>query len=410
MDELDYLNDNSVLEDLDRLRDEIDDIDKQMVKLFEKRMNIVLKVGEIKEKNDIPILNQDRECEVIDKNISYISNKYFANYAKDLLNSIMRISRDIQKEYRNYKDINTYIEKENKYDKDCINMKNTILSNNNTFVVGFQSVEGSFSQQALVEYFGEDINTKCVSDFEEVFKALSDNEINYGVLPIENSSTGAITEIYDLLRAYGFYIVGEKCIKVEQNLLVTKGTDIEDIKEVYSHPQGFKQSNKFLKMHPNWKLIPYKNTAMSAELIKNENLKSKAAIGSKKASELYDLEMLKTNINFNQKNITRFIVIGKELEVKADCNKVSIIFSLSHKPKTLFNILKYFSKNDLNLLKIESRPIIDKPWEYFFYIDFEGYLKNDIIKETIDLIKDNSLYFKLLGNYKSFESNIIKDS
>lgn len=193
MDKLDYLN-NSILGHLNKLRDEIGNIDKQIVKLFEKRMNTVLKVDEIK---------------------------------KDNINSIMRISRDIQKEYINSEGSNTYIEKEKNSNKDCINMKNTILSNNDTLVVGFQ---------------------------------------------------------------------------------------------------------------------------------------------------------------------------------------VSILFSLSHKPKALFNTLKYFSKNNLNLLKIESIPIIDKPWEYFFYIDFEGCFKHDIIKETIDLIKNNSLYFKLLGNYKSFESNIIKNS
>lgn len=370
---------------LDNLRKEIDDIDKELIKLFEKRIQNVLRIGEYKKANNLPIFDKNREEQIIIKNISSLQNKCLKKTTEEFLNNIMSISRNIQE-----KQLCNKVMIDNKKDK---------------IVVGFQGVRGSFSEQALVEYFGDDVKTKNLSDFEDVFEALKDDDIDYSVLPIENSSTGGIAEIYDLLRKYGFYIIGENCIKVEQNLLVVKDTKIEDIEEIYSHPKAFEQSSEFLKMYPEWKLIPYKNTAISAQFIKKENSKKKAAVASKKAGELYDLDILKSNINFNQSNYTRFIVIGKNLEIDNDCNKISILFSLSHKPGTLFNILKYFDENNLNMLKIESRPIIDKSWEYFFYIDFEGCLKDEAIKETLKLIEKDSLYFKLLGNYKSYGAN-----
>ncbi|MFD3157666.1 prephenate dehydratase [Haloimpatiens sp. FM7330] len=267
-------------------------------------------------------------------------------------------------------------------------------------IVGFQGVKGSFSEQALIEYFGKDVAAKNVSDFEDVFLALENNEIDYGVLPIENSSTGAITEVYDLLRQYGFYIVGEKCVKVEHNLIGIKGTKLEDITEVYSHSQAFGQSKEFLKTYVDWKLIPYKNTAMSAKLIKDENQKEKAAVASRRAAELYGLEIIASNINFNKKNYTRFIVIGKNLDLNDEVNKISVVVSTPHKAGELYGILRHFAEHDLNMLKIESRPIIDRSWEYFFYIDFEGNLNEKVVEDAIKLIEKNSSFFQLLGNYK----------
>ncbi len=379
---------------MDNLRKEIDCIDKELIKLFEKRMEKVLRIAKYKYENNFPILNIYREEQVLSKNTNYLKNKYFQKSAQEFLNSIMSISRSIQKDQ-----LRNYI---NKNDKKEHETKNTIYkSKENEYIAGFQGVPGSFSEQALIEYFGEDAKTKNLNEFEDVFKALKNDKIDYGVLPIENSSTGGISETYDLLRKYGLYIIGEKCLKVDHNLLVIKGTKIEDIKEVYSHPQAFQQSREFFRTHAKWRLIPYSNTAISAKFIKNENSKTKAAVSSKKAAQLYDLDILKSNINFNQSNYTRFIVIGKNLEISNDCNKISILFSILHKPGTLFNILKYFAENNLNMTKIESRPIVDKSWEYFFYIDFEGCLKDEVVKETIKLIEKDSIYFKLLGNYKS---------
>ncbi|QEK11769.1 chorismate mutase [Crassaminicella thermophila] len=361
------------MDDLAKLRQTIDYIDRELIKLFEMRMETVLKIADYKKENGIPILNRDREAEVIRKNISYLKNNNFEESTEDFLNYIMEISRKIQKQ---------------KFDVE------------NKLRVGFQGVEGSFSEQALIEYFGDDVVRKNASDFQDVFVALENNEIDYGVLPIENSSTGGIAEVYDLLRKYGFYIIGEKCLKVEHHLLGIKDTKLEDIIEVYSHPQAFGQSNEFFKMHSDWKLIPYKNTAMSAKLIRDENSKMKAAVASKKAAELYGLDIIVPNINFNKSNYTRFIIIGKSLELKDEADKISVVVAIPHRAGALYSILRYFAENNLNMLKIESRPIINKSWEYFFYIDFEGNLHEKVVKDAIELIEKNSSFFQLLGNYK----------
>lgn len=154
-------------------------------------------------------------------------------------------------------------------------------------------------------------------------------------------------------------------------------------------------------MYPNWKLIPYSNTAVSAKLIKNENSKTKAAIASKKAAKLYDLDIIESNINYNKSNHTRFIIIGKNLEIDNHVDKISVVITTPHRAGALYSILRYFAENNLNMLKIESRPMINKPWEYFFYIDFEGNLNEKVVKEAILLIEENSSSFQLLGNYKS---------
>ncbi|MCT4620004.1 MAG: chorismate mutase [Marinisporobacter sp.] len=369
------------MDDLDKLRNEIDYIDQEMVKLFEKRMETVLKIAEYKKRNHMPIFHKDRETEVIKKNIEQLKNKSLQEATEEFFKKLMEISRGVQKEQLK-------IVKEEKEKKE------------KSVIVGFQGVEGSFSEQALIEYFGEKVTRKNVREFKDIFESLKNDEIHYGVLPIENSSTGGIAEVYDLLRQYGFYIIGEKSIKVEHHLLGVKGTKIEDIKEVYSHPQAFSQSSEFFKKYENLKLIPYKNTAMSAKLIKDENTKVKAAVASDKAAKLYDLDIIESNINYNRNNYTRFIIIGKNLELHINSNKISVVVATPHRAGALYSILRYFAENGLNMLKIESRPMINKSWEYFFYIDFQGNLNEEVVRKSIDLIKKGSSFFQMLGNYK----------
>ncbi len=266
--------------------------------------------------------------------------------------------------------------------------------------VGFQGVSGSFSEEALFNYFANDIETIAFHTFEDVFIGVEKGDILYGILPIENSSTGAISDVYDLLNQYNLYIVGEKYIKVRHNLLGVKNSQLSDIKEVYSHPQAFEQSKDYLNQFTNWKLIPYYNTAKSAEYISQLNNKEIAAIGSRKASELYHLNLLAENINSNKKNTTRFVVVGSSLEINQDFNKISMVISTHHKAGALFHVLKNFAENKLNLLKIESRPIKHTPWEYYFYIDFEGHLEDPIVKDAIAHLEKDCTHFKLLGHYK----------
>lgn len=390
------------MSELENLRNSIDKIDKELVALFEKRMETVLRVAEYKKNNGLEIFNSSRELEVIEKNTSRLKNKEFIKPTEKFLNSVMEISRGIQKE--------CMAEDEALLQKD-VSMREEACSivedrscrrdcpKDNELKIGYQGEPGSFSEEALTQYFGDKVNTYNVMEFQDVFEALKNHEIDYGVLPIENSSTGGIAEVYDLLRKYGFYIVGERCIKVEHNLVAAKDTKLEDILEVYSHPQAFQQCSEFFRNYPDLRLIPFKNTAISAKYINEEKSKEKAAVCSGKAAKLYNLDIIKENINYNMSNHTRFIIIGRDLEIEKDCNKVSIVTTTSHTPGALYKILGFFAENDLNMMKIESRPIIDRSWEYFFYIDFNGNLNNETVRKSIEAIKENSSYFKLLGNY-----------
>ena len=313
--------------DIDKLRDEIDDIDKQIIELFEKRMDVVLNVAKYKMERNLPIFNGARENAVIEKNLKRLKNKDYSDYAEKFLNDMMTTSRELQQ---------------------------SIMGQ---LKIGVQGVEGSFSEEAKISYFGEEKGMVFYDEFEDVFDALKNGEIDYGVLPVENSSTGAITVVYDLMKDYGFYIVGEQCVKVRQNLIGLKGTKISDIKEVYSHPQGFAQSSEFLKEHKEWIQIPYHNTALSVKYVWETGEKSKVAIASERAAKRYGLEVVKGNINDESENTTKFIVIGKNLEYDKFSNRVSIVFSLEDEAGTLYKLLRHFSENNINLKKIESRPI-----------------------------------------------------
>ena len=358
---------------LKELRDKIDITDKKIVELFEKRMEIVSDVIKYKMEKDLPVLNSLREAEVIEKNINYLRNKELSPYLKDFYNHLMKLSKDYQK---------LQIDKTKSQQNVC-----------------FQGTSGSYSEEALYEYFGPGVVAYPVKEFEDVFIKLKDQNIHYGILPIENSSTGAISESYDLLRKYGLYIVGNMTLKINHNLMAIEGANIEDIKTVYSHPQAFKQCSEFLK-GKNLELILYHNTAVSAEYVRKKGSRTMAAIGSKRAATVNGLRIIKENINNDDNNYTRFIIIGKQIEKNEINDAISIVFSSPNKVGLLYDSLEIFKRNDLNMIRIESRPIVGKPWEYFFYIDFEGDINNIHVKKAINYIQDNSSYFKFLGTYK----------
>ncbi|TCT12171.1 chorismate mutase [Natranaerovirga pectinivora] len=266
--------------------------------------------------------------------------------------------------------------------------------------IAYYGVPGSFSEQALLDYFPNNVNPINNEKFEGVFKELEKDDVHYGVVPIENSSTGPVSEIYDLLNTYPYHIVGEVFVKVEHHLLATKDATLESIQEVYSHPQAFEQCRPFLDQY-NWSIVPHFSTASSAEHVKNSNNPKIASISSKKAAELYGLQVLAPNINYNTTNTTRFIILGKSHKINSSCNKISVVFTTEHKAGALYSALKSFSEYNINMLKIESRPVVHTPWQYYFYIDFEGNLDNPSIKKAINSMENDCVYFKLLGNYKS---------
>ena len=271
-------------------------------------------------------------------------------------------------------------------------------------VVGYQGVPGAYGEEATYTYFQEKWSSIVAHDsFEDVIEALVEGKIDYGVLPIENSSAGEILDTYDLIKNHDLFIVGEQSIKIEHNLLGIKGSRLEDIQEVYSHPQGLSQSKVFLKEHSQMKACPFINTATACQHVAELKDRHKAAIASKRAAKIYGLEILKPHIHYNKNNFTRFIILSHKMHVEDDSNKISIVFNTKHTSGALYNILGHFAFNGLNLLKIQSRPLLDKKWEYYFFADLEGNLQEANVLIALSQIIKQCSFFKILGNYKQSE-------
>ena len=368
------------MELLEDYRVEIDKIDREITQLLEKRMNVAKAISKYKIENNMQIFHPDREKMVIEKNKGYLENKEYEELVESFYDNLMYLSRLVQQKE---------IYPENKiYTKPYKNDRENL-------VVGYQGVAGSFGNEAMLKYFKNIKEAKSYEKFEEVFKAAESGEIE--------SSTGGIGTVEDLLKEYNLYIVGEECIKISQNLVGIKGATVDDIKEVYSHPQGFEQSTKFFDKHKNYNLIPYSNTAISAKLVSDLKDKSKAAIASERAAKLYDLKIIKKDVNDLKNNYTRFIVIGRDLECDETCDKVSILFSVEDTSGGLYNLIRDIKEFGLNMSKIESRPNRNNPWNYIFFVDFDGNLFDENIKQAVNVIARNSKYFKLLGCYRDIK-------
>ena len=370
---------------LEECRQEIDEIDTKLLSLFEARMQVSKDVILYKLAHDMEIFQPEREKLVIEKSKQKIQQENLKEYGAQLIQSIMDLSKDYQAEFI-----------PEKFEIEA----HAPLSKNEMLKVGYQGVEGAFGQEALEMYFSSKVDVKHYDQFEDVFKALDQHEIQYGVVPIENSSTGAINDVYDLIRNYGFYIVGEQSISIAQHLLALPGAELDDIQEVYSHPQGLAQSIQFLDTCPDIRRFPYPNTAMAAKMVMETNDKTKAAIASKKAAELYGLHILKENIHTDKTNHTRFIVIGKQMESNETYNRISIMCSLKHEVGALATILNIIRNHDLNMVRIESRPIHSKPWQYYFYIDFEGNIKDPNVIKALTKMQYNTELLRVLGTYQ----------
>lgn len=270
--------------------------------------------------------------------------------------------------------------------------------------VGFQGTLGSFSEEAARRYFGLEAECIGMDDFSDVVQALEAGQVDYGMLPIENSSTGSITEVYDLLAAHDVVVVGELLLQICQNLLALPGVRIEDLKRVYSHPQGLSQSKTFLRDH-GLQPVPYNDTATAAKYLAEEGSRDEGAIASARAAEAYGLEILAPEINFNTTNQTRFFALRKVPEKVVGQNKASITFKVAHKPGSLYDALRYFANGDYDMTRIESRPVVGKPWEYAFYIDLMGNLEDSFFTGTLDRVAAATVDYRFLGAYRQAEED-----
>ena len=373
--------------DLGDLRTQIDAVDEQIVDLYERRMDICRQVAEVKIETGKKVFDRDREKEKIAKVKSLTHTDFNKTGIGELFEQIMSMSRKLQYQ--------------------LLTEKGTIgslpfigvdsLGDDRVRVV-FQGAEGAYSQAAMHQYFGDAVNSFHVDTFRDACCAIEEGSADFAVLPIENSTAGIVNEIYDLLVEFENYIVGEQIIKIEHCLLGVPGGRIEDIRTVYSHPQSLMQSARFLSEH-DWKQISLPNNAFAARKVAEEKDPSQAAIAGEYAGRVYGLEVLKKPVNQSDTKSTRFIIITNQKIFRKDAKKVSICFEIPHESGSLYHMLSHFIYNNLNMTKIESRPIEGRNWEYRFFIDFDGNLADSAVKNALRGLRDEARNMKILGNY-----------
>ena len=381
-----------VMLDLNKIRDDIDITDKQIVELFEKRMKLCESVAEYKIANGKEVLDVTREKQKIEKVVGLAGNDFNKKSVEELFKQIMAMSRKMQYQILSNHDIKNNID-------NVIDFKEVDELKIENAKVVYQGLEGAYAHDAVCQYFGEDCDMYHVETWRDAMEEVKEGRADYAVLPIENSTAGIVSQVYDLLVEYDNYIVGETFVKVEHALLGTKDATIEDIERVYSHPQSLMQSAKFLEEHRDWQQISLSNNAVSAKKVADDNDKTKAAIASVRAGKLYGLQILKEKVNYSDVNTTRFVIVGKNKIYQKDAGKVSICFELAHESGSLYNMLSHFIFNNLNMTNIESRPIEDKKWEYRFFIDIEGKLGDAAVKNALRGIGAEALKLMILGNY-----------
>lgn len=373
--------------DLLKLREQIDVIDRQIVSLYEQRMDICSQVAEYKIETGKKVFDRQREMEKLASVKALTHNEFNSHGVEELFEQIMSMSRKLQYQL---------LAQHGSMGKlPFIGVDE--LEKSRARVV-FQGAEGAYSQAAMTQYFGEQIQSFHVDTFRDAMSAIDEGSADFAVLPIENSTAGIVSEIYDLLVEFENYIVGEQIIQVRHCLLGVPGTKIEDIRTVYSHPQSLMQSSRFLAGY-DWKQISMQNNAFAAQKVAEEGDRSQAAIASEYAAKVYGLEVLRRGVNQEQDNSTRFIIVTNQKIFRKDAGKVSICFELPHQSGSLYHMLSHFIYNNLNMCRIESRPIEDRSWEYRFFIDFEGNLADSAVKNALRGLRDEARNMKILGNY-----------
>lgn len=381
-------NRKEVAMDLVELREQIDGIDADIVRLYEKRMEISRQVAEYKIETGKKVFDQTREEEKLRKVKGLTHNDFNSHGIEELFEQIMSMSRKLQ--YQLLAEHGS-TNKLPFIGMDC-------LETDKARVV-FQGAEGAYSQAAMLQYFGKGINCFHVDTFRDAMSAIDEGSADFAVLPIENSTAGIVSEIYDLLVEFENYIVGEQIIKIEHCLMAVPGTRLEDIRTVYSHPQSLMQSARFLNTHEDWKQISMQNNAFAARKVAEDKNRSQVAIASEHAAELYGLEILKKGVNQSSTNSTRFIIVTNQKVFLKDAKKVSICFEIPHESGSLYHMLSHFIYNNLNMNRIESRPIEGRNWEYRFFIDFDGNLSDGAVKNALRGLREEARNMKILGNY-----------
>lgn len=373
--------------DLLELRDKIDGIDARIVELFEERMDICREVAEVKIATGKKVIDRQRETEKLSRVKSLTHNEFNSHGVEELFEQIMSMSRKLQ--YRLLSEHGSL----GKLPFIGVEELETCKAR-----VVFPGAEGAYSQAAMQQYFGDEVNSFHVDTFRDAMISIDEGSADFAVLPIENSTAGIVNEIYDMLVEFENYIVGEQIIRIEHCLLGIPGARHEDIRTVYSHPQSLMQSSRYLMGH-DWKQIGMQNNAFAARKVAEEGDCTQAAIAGEQAGKVYGLETLVRGVNQSGSNSTRFIIVTNQKIFRRDARKVSICFEVPHESGSLYHMLSHFIYNNLNMTKIESRPLEDRNWEYRFFIDFEGNLSDSAVKNALRGLRDEARNMKILGNY-----------
>lgn len=375
--------------DLSELRNKIDEIDADIVRLFTARMDISAQVADFKRENNLPIYVPSRERSIL-QDVAEKAGPDMANYTRVLYSMIFELSRSYQQK-RNT--VETEL-----YHTITQSIENTPKLFPQAPMVACQGVEGAYAQIACEKIFKSPF-IMYFKNFDGVFSAIEKGLCQYGILPIENSTAGSVKKVYDLMINHNFSIVRTFRLKIDHNLLANPGAKLEEITEIYSHEQAINQCTEFLKRFPNAKITPVENTAVAASMVAQSGRTDIAALSSRSCEELYGLTCLAANIQDEGNNRTRFICISKNLEIYPGSDKTSIMMVLNHKPGALYKVLARMYVLGINVIKLESRPIPDRDFEFMFYFDLETSIYSEEFVQLMCELDDLCEEFKYLGSY-----------
>ena len=375
--------------DAKEIRRKIDEIDDKMSELFCQRMELGAQIGAWKRQQGLPVLNPGREREVL-AHVAERCGPELEGYSRVLYSTMLDVCRSYQ---HSLTDGNSPL-------ADTIDA--TLAKAEERFparaVVACQGVEGAYSQLACEKLF-KNPSIVYFHRFDDVFHAVAGGMCRYGILPIENSSAGSVTAVYDLMKEYNFHIVRSVRLRVSHCLLTKPGVTMGQIKEIASHQQALSQCSRLLAAHPEIKVTVCENTAAAARMVAESGRDDIAALSSRNCAELYGLKVLQDHVQNNDSNYTRFICISSRPEIYPGADKISLMVTLPHRPGSLYRLITRFASLDLNLTKLESRPIPGSDFEFRFYFDLEGWVGDPAVKALLSGLQDEMDEFVFLGNY-----------
>lgn len=375
--------------DLNHLRERVNEIDEKIVGLFVERMQTAAQIAGAKAEQNLPVLDMRREQAVLQR-VMKLAGEEFELYANKLYQTMFDVSRSYQAGILTKDSPLSLAIREH--------IQNPLLEFPKKAVVACQGVEGSYADKACGRLFAMP-STMYFSNFESVFHAVETGLCKYGVLPVENSSAGSVTEVYDLMVRHKFYIVKSLKLHVAHALLAKQGVKPEEIKEVISHEQALQQCSHFLKSLPGVKITVFENTAAAAKYVAESERRDIAALSSPDCAKLYGLAVLQQDVQNNANNYTRFICITKDMEIYAGSDRISLMLSLEHRPGSLHEMIGKIACRGLNLSKLESRPIPGKDFEFRFYFDLEGSVFSPEILTVLKDMEQAADTFSFLGCY-----------